>query len=70
MSKIALQTQRPEKKERKEVLQGLGQRFPCITWRNRDKGCSQAAHGASHTTEGGYDLKEAELNGEPMKKLP
>lgn len=32
VSKTALQTPRPEK-EGKEVLQGLGQRFPCIAWR-------------------------------------
>lgn len=56
MSKIALRTPRPEKKEWKEVFQGLGQRFPCITWRSHDKaGCSQAAHGATHTTEGEYE---------------
>lgn len=32
-SKTALQTPRPEKKEGKEELQGLGQKFPCIAWR-------------------------------------
>jgi len=32
MKEIAVQTPRPVKKEREEVLQALEQRFPCSPW--------------------------------------